>query len=265
MAPSASVLVWAILAAVVAAVGLGVLLWGLAYRRLTYALGEQSLDITWFGQTLVVPYASIEGIYTGQRLVGSAVPRVPAWPGIYVGPGRARGVGRLRFFTTSPDPAALTLIAGDMGAVVVSARDPLAFRTALIERVESLPHDAEPLPWRTQRAASAPWSAVRDRWLAVCVGSGIVVLLLTLTAIVFGFGALPAEIPMRFDASGQPTQVAPAEDLLRLPLLAVVLAAVNVGLGVWLHTRERLLARLLWIGAVVIQAIVFVSVVRLLQ
>src|SRR5215207_3607908 len=56
MAPSASVLVWAVLAAVVAAVGLGVLLWGLAYRRLTYALGEQSLDITWFGQTLVVPY-----------------------------------------------------------------------------------------------------------------------------------------------------------------------------------------------------------------
>ena len=46
---------------------------------------------------------------------------------------------------------------------------------------------------------------------------------------------------------------------------ALVLALVNAALGVVLHPREKLLARLLWIGGAVVLGIVFVAVVRLLQ
>jgi Bacterial PH domain len=265
-APSASVLGWALLAALLAVVGAAILVWGFAYRRLTYALGEQSLGVTWCGQTLVVPYASVEGIYTGQRLVGSSVPKVLTWPGIYVGPGRARGIRRLRFFATSPEPSALTLIAGENVGLVVSAREPLAFRNALIERVQAFePTEGESTAWVKRNEASAPWTAIRDRWFGGCLGATFLFLMLTLGAIVFGFGALPPEIAVRFDAIGQATHIASAEALLRLPLVGLVLALVNAGLGVVVHPRERLLARLLWIGGAVLLGIVFVAVVRLLQ
>ena len=55
------------------------------YRRLAYALTEAALRIDWLGRTLVLPYAAIQGIYTGQRLDGHATPSVPRWPGINVG------------------------------------------------------------------------------------------------------------------------------------------------------------------------------------
>jgi hypothetical protein len=259
-------LVWTVVAAALALGGLGMLLWGLAYRRLVYTLAEHSLDVTWLDRTLLVPYASIEGIYTGQRVVGSAVPKAPTWPGIYIGSGRARGLGRLRFYTTSPDPAALTVIAAETRALVVSARDPMGFRAALIERVDAVDaSETVPAAWTFEPVGSAPWSAIRDRWLFVCAGITFALLLITLAAIALGFGALPPEVAIRFDASGQPALIASAESLLRLPLVGAALALLNAALGVWLHPRERLLARLLWAGGAAVMAIVMVAVVRLLQ
>ena len=63
--------------------------------------------------------------------------------------------------------------------------------------------------------------------------------MLALVAIVFGFGALPPEIAVRFDAIGQATHVATAEALLRLPLVGLVLALVNAALGVVLHPARE--------------------------
>src|SRR5207248_6522491 len=116
--------------------------WGFAYRRLAYILTGEGLEVRWLGECVVLPYTAIDGIYTGQRLMGNAVPNVPRWPGIYVGPGRVRGLGRLHFFTTTPDPAALTLVTSENGGVVVSARSPQDFRSALIDQVVEHGEDA---------------------------------------------------------------------------------------------------------------------------
>ena len=67
---------------------------------------------------------------------------MPRWPGISVGTARVRGLGRLRFFATSSDQSQLTYITVEHGGVILSARDPNAFRAGLIERVER--YDAVP-------------------------------------------------------------------------------------------------------------------------
>jgi hypothetical protein len=248
---------------VLAAVGCGLLVLALGYRRLEYVLCASELHVRWLGRILVVPYAAIDGIYTGQRLVGHAVPSVPTWPGIYVGPGRLRGIGRLRFFTTSPDPAALTLLTFEHGGVVLSARQPQQFRAALIERVEQSSGAAGRVV--TAPVTSAPWSALGDRWLALSAAAGGVLLLAVLAVVVLGLPSLAEVIPLHFDASGQPTQIGPKADLLRLPVLGLLLLVVNVALGVWAHARDRLLARVLWVGGAVLQATLLVACVRLLQ
>ncbi|HEV7666512.1 MAG TPA: PH domain-containing protein [Chloroflexota bacterium] len=251
--------------AILAGAGAVLWFWGLAYRRLQYVLTDNALRIDWLGRTTVVPYGAIQGIYTGQRLTGAARPQIPRWPGINVGPARVRGLGRLRFFATSSNQAALTLITVEAGGVIVSAGDPQAFRAALIERVEAA-EDAfvgEPAAWHQTPPRVAPWTAIADPWLAVCVALGMLMVLLVMAVIGVRFDALPDQIVMHFDANGRPSQIASKFDLLRLPLFGLFILAVDWGLGVWAHARDRLLGRLLWVGGVLVQVVLLVGVLRL--
>lgn len=237
-------------------------MWGLAYRRLTYALTETALRVEWLGRTLVVPYAAIHGIYAGQRLAGNATTEVPRWPGINVGPRRVRGMGKLRFFATSSDQSRLTLITVEHGGVVVSAREPAEFQTALIGRVEYSQEDAE-ATWHENAPVDPPWTAVADRWLPVCLAIGALLLLVIVGLIGFRYADLPERIPLHFDVGGEPTQIGPRSDLLLLPLLALVCIALNGALGVFVHARERVLARLLWLVALVVEGVLLIGLVRI--
>jgi hypothetical protein len=263
--PGASMVVLHMLAVPLALGGLGLFLWGLAYRRLAYHLTHDGLEVSWLGECLLVPYTAIDGIYTGQRLVGHTVPRAPRWPGIYVGPGRVRGMGRLRFFATSPDPAALTLITWTTGGLVVSASSSQDFRSALIERVVDQEDKTGPSVYVRRAVHEAPWTTLHDRWFPWCLGAGLGLLVLGFVVVVLGYNALPEQIPLRFDATGRPTQIGPRSDLLHLPVIGLIGLLANCALGVWLHPRERLLARLLWVGAAIMQAVLLVAVIRLLQ
>jgi uncharacterized membrane protein len=93
----------------------------------------------------------------------------------------------------------------------------------------------------------------------------LVLLLVGLAIAALAYGGLPDQIAMRFDAAGRPTQVGPRSDLLHLPLIGLVALVLNGVVGVWFHAREPLLARLLWVGAAVLQAVLLVAIVRLLQ
>jgi hypothetical protein len=267
--PGPTMLLLCFLAIVLAGAGVLLMVWAFAYRRLAYSLTESAVRIEWLGRTVVVPYQAIQGIYTGQRLEGHATPSALRWPGISVGPSRVRGLGRLRFFATSSDQSRLTLITVEHGGVIVSARDPQAFRAALIERVEQsgeLPiGQPEQHKWRHTEPTATPWTAVADRWLLACIGLGLVALLLVLATIVLRYDALPEQVALHFDASGQPSQLAPKSDLLRLPLFGFVCLVVNWVAGVVVHQRERLLARLLWLGGPVVQLVLFVGALRLVS
>jgi hypothetical protein len=262
--PGPAMVVLCALAGVLGGIGALLLTWAVGYRRLAYVLTDTALRIDWLGRTTVVPYAAIQGIYTGQRLSGHASPDLPRWPGISVGPARVRGMGRLRFFATSTDQSLLTLITVEHGGVIVSARDPQEFRVALIERVEaSQDRVGEPQTWYQTPPTTAPWTALSDPWLALCVGLGTLVLILVLAVIAFRFDALPDQIVMHFDASGRPSQIASRFDLLRLPFIGLLFLVVDWVLGVALHPRDKLLARLLWLGGALVQVVLLVGVLRL--
>jgi hypothetical protein len=256
-----------VLAAVLGAAGAVLALWAFAYRRLAYALTESALRIGWLGRTLVLPYSAIQGIYTGQRLAGHAAARGLHWPGINVGSARVRGLGPLRFFATSTDQSQLTLITLEHGGVIVCARDPTEFQTELIGHVERYEDSAavehESSTWSEREPTTVPWTALADRWLPVCVGLGTFALLAVLAAICLPYESLPDELPLHFDASGVTSQIGPKSDLLHLPLLGLLCLAVNWSLGIVVHQRERVLGRLLWLGAITVQVVLLVGVLRL--
>lgn len=267
-APGASMFGLALTALLLAVAGAAVLLWALSYRQLAYLLGPLGLEIAWLGERFVIPYGAVEGIYTGQRLVGHATPSRPGWPGIFVGSGRAPSLGRLQFYATSRDPADLALVAVDGAALVLSARDPHGFRAALIERVRQ--HDElAPTPPAARRfvlpASGAPWSTLRDRWFGWAIGAATLLLVAAVAVVAFRYVDLPDLIPLRFDAAGRPNLLGPPTDLLKLPSGGLLVLLANLASGVWLHPREQVLARLLWVGAALVQANLLIAVVRLVQ
>jgi hypothetical protein len=256
--PGLSMLLLCALAVVLAAAGIALFVLALGYQRLAYALTDAELRIDWLGRTVVVPYQAIQGIYTGQRLKGHAAPSIPNWPGINIGPARVRGLGRLRFLATSTDQSMLTLVTVDHGGVIVSAREPNEFRSALIELVEdSQEGPEEARTWYQMAPTRAPWTALADFWLPVCAAIGMALVLVVLAVIAIKFDALPEQVALHFDASGLKS------DLPRLPLLGVAVLVVNWLLGIWLHARERLLARLLWLGGAIVQLVLLMGVLRL--
>ena len=262
--PGAAMVILCFIAAVLAFAGALLLLMAIAYQRLAYELTATALRINWLGRTLVVPYEAIEGIYTGQRLEGRAVPSRVRWPGISVGSARVRGFGRLRFFATSTDQSALTLVTVEYGGVIVSAQDPSAFRAALIERVENVQETgSETATWYQIEPTTAPWTALGDQWLLPSLLAATLLVLLVLTAVVVRFDSLPDQIPLHFDATGQPNLIGPKFDLLRLPFLGLVVMVLNFALGVIVHPREPLVARVLWVCAAVVELVLLVGVLRL--
>jgi len=260
-------LVLCVVAALLGAAGTVVLVWGFGYRRLAYAMTENAVRIDWLGSTLILPYPAVQGIYTGQRLAGHSMAGILRWPGINVGAVRVRGLGPLRFFATSTDQSQLTFVTVEHGGVVVSAQDPTEFQTALIDHVERYEEVAtgeeQAATWFERAPARAPWTAVADRWLAACVGLGALVLLAVLALICLRYDALPDQLPLHFDASGLTSQIAPKSDLLRLPLLGLICLAVNWSLGIAVHAREQVLGRLLWLGAIIVQVVLLIAVLRL--
>jgi hypothetical protein len=260
--PGTGMVMLAVIAVVLAALGALLLVWSIGYQRLAYTLTDSALRVEWLGRTTVVPYPAIQGIYTGQRLSGHATAAVPRWPGINVGPARVRGLGRLRFFATSSDQSALTLISVEHGGLIISAADPNGFRAALIDRVEQSP-DEDALIWQQMPPTTAPWTALADPWLPLWALLGVLAAVLVLAVIAFRFDALPDPIVLHFDAAGQPNQMAPKSDLLRLPLFGLICLVADWVLGVWVHPREKVLARLLWLGGAIVQFVLLIAVLRL--
>lgn len=264
--PGLGMLAALVATAVLGAAAAALALWAAGYRGLRYVLGDEGLCIDWLGAAVEVPFAAIESVLSGQRLAESSAPRMPSWPGIYVGPGRARGIGTLRFFATTRDTTDLTVVAVRLGGVVVSPEDPKGFRAALIERVRQ--HEHEPVPEvgiLSRPPTEKPWTALRDRWALACGAVGLLLLFVMLAILEARSPGLPDRLPLRFDATGRPTDVGLKGELFRLPLGGLVALLVSAGIGVWLHARDVGLARMLWVVGAIVQAILLVAVVRLLQ
>ena len=84
-----------------------------------------------------------------------------------------------------------------------------------------------------------------------------------LAVIAFSFDALPTRSCCTSTPAARPNEISPKVDLVRLPFLGLICLVVNWVLGVWVHPRERLLARLLWLGGAVVQVVLLIGVVRL--
>lgn len=227
---------------------------------LSYQMDRNGLYIVWIGNRAVIPLSQIESISKGAP--GAEVTLLHLRRvGYYWGRGRTAEGKLLHLFTTSPLHESL-VIHTEHEAYVISPTAQDSFVQELEQRrrlgaVKSLRPTFEP----GRVFFYAFWNDHVVRW-ALILTFGLNLLLVG--ALALHYPDLEPMVAMRFDASGQVTELRPRHQLLFMPLAAFGLSLINTGLGISFYRRNKTSARLLQLGSVFVQIMFGVALLAVL-
>jgi len=255
---------WTFLAALVVLVSLGfiglLIYWLSGLVRGGYTFDRNAFTISWGLTEQVIPTPQIERVVRGEELAGRVRLRGFHWPGYWVGYGEVEGLGPTLFYATEPPQRQVFLVTPGL-AYGISPEDREGFLRTLSTRLQMGPTQVvEP----TSRGPEfLRWDFWRPR-LTLLTGGAVAVLAL------FGylcarFPTLPRLLPLHFDAAGAPDRLGPQGEIFFLPLIGLLMILFNGVLGGVLYRRERLAAQLLWGGATVAQALLWLAVLTILS
>ena len=235
--------------------------WTYGYYTLRYRLDPDALAIDWLFYHERLPYQTIDAVYGGQRLTEALHVEGIAWPGYYVGRGRARNLGVLRVFASTLARGDLTLVLTELGGYALSPD--AAFRTALVERLEH----ARRFPARLVPAVAVPrrrqlGRALADPWLLAFALASLTLLLAMLGYIMDRYETLPELLALRLDPRGEPEYIRPRFELFHLPGVGGGALLLDVCAGIWVYQWEPLAARILWAAPLLVQAVLAIAVLR---
>jgi hypothetical protein len=238
-----------------AAAGLAVI--ALGYFRLSYRFAPGVLLIRWHGPTETILLKEIDGIYAGQRVGSLRHVRGLSWPGYHVGSVRTRTLGTLRVFCTDRRMESLSVIVTAARTLVLSPRDPPAFRRELVRRIET---DQEPGP----SPAGVRSGGLPPPLVIAVLGGALALLLAQLVGLLASYQTMPEMITLpNYSAGGSPS-LSPRSDVFELPLLGAGVLGLNVALALALRGRETATTLLLCGSAVLVEAIILLATLRLL-
>ncbi len=243
--------------------GLALLVLTYGYFALRYRFEPHALVIRWLGREEVIPFSKVDSIFAGPRLGQAMRVRGLNWPGYYVGKGRSRAMGLVRYYTTTADLGEIALIVTPAATYALSPADAPGFRRELIRRVEESDVDGDAVVVEPRADGLSP--VLRDITLPTLLIAALALLGVALGYIWLKWDGLPEMIPLHFGADGTPDQIGPREDVLLVPGIGAAILIANLGLGLALYARERAAARMLWAATVVVELLVLVATARILH
>jgi hypothetical protein len=240
--------------------GLAVLFgyWTYGCYTLRYVINRNGLAIRWGAIRQLIPLDQIEWLVEGRQ---APEPRVDGvnWPGHHVGRAAVRSVGDTLFYSTHRSREDLLYLVTPSQSYGLSVTDVEGFGRDIQEQRDLGPHvPVRQSPERYTVAAQPFWSDGVAQVLALAAILGCVV--------VFGYvfaryPGLAPTIPLRFPPMGGVTRVASKEQLLTLPVTALGILVLNLGLAVLVHTWERAAGYLLLLAAAGLQVAFLVGAI----
>ncbi len=236
----------------------------LAYRiyalaRAGYAIGRDTLRLTWGLRAEEVPISDVEWVRPAHDLTIPLRLPFPPLPGGILGSSRHPDLGPVEFM--SSDVKNMLLVATRRTVFAISPEDPVRFVRTFQQSIEQ--GSLTPGVGRSQYPSfvvAQAWESlsVRFMWLAgLFLNIG---LLVWVTAVI---PTLPA-VAMGFSPGMQPLVAASPVQLVLIPLMSSVLFVVSWLAGLFFYRRsERPLSFVLW-GSGAASALVFVIAVILL-
>jgi hypothetical protein len=240
--------------------GLAVLFgyWTYGCYTLRYVINRNGLAIRWGAIRQLVPLDQIERLVEGRQAPEPRVDGV-SWPGHHVGRAAVRSVGDTLFYSTHRSREDLLYLVTPSQCYGLSVTDVEGFGRDIQEQRDLGPHvPVRQAPERYTVAAQPFWSDGVAQMLALAAILGCVVVL----GYVFArYPGLAPTIPLPFPPMGGITRVASKEQLLTLPVTALGILFLNLGLAVLLHTWERAVGYLLLIAAAGLQVAFLVGAI----
>ncbi len=240
--------------------------WTWGYFSLRYELSRDGLIIRWAASRQVLPMAEIRGLSAGRAY--AAPLRGLRWPGHQVGRtyiDTEEGGRQTLAYATLPPEEQLLVITSSL-VYAISPAEPKAF-AAELER-------------RRAMGVARHWEqgTERPRWARLSIWSDPLALralavALILNALAFAWIAwqtpsLPERVVVqyRYDAALDAIVRGPAQPLAtvwRLPMISLAALFLDIVLAALVHTRARLGANLLLIGATLVQVALLIVLTRL--
>jgi len=240
--------------------GLAVLFgyWTYSCHTLRYVINRNGLAIRWGAIRQLIPLDQIDRLVEGRQAPEPRIDGV-SWPGHHVGRAPVRRVGDTLFYSTHRSREDLLYLITPSQSYALSVADAEGFARDLQEQRDLGPHiPVRQSPERYTVAAQPFWSDGTAQLLALVA--------ILACAVVFGYvfaryPGLPRTIPLSFPPMGGVTRVASKEQLLTLPVTALGILALNLGLAVIIHTWERTAGYLLLGTAAGLQAVFLVGAI----
>jgi hypothetical protein len=203
-----------------------------ALFNLSYRLHRDALTIVWGATRQIIPMGSIREVVRAEDLGEEIKVRGVSWPGYLVGRGQMEEIGRTLFYATEPVARQLVVVTPAL-AYGISPADPDGFLDAFEIRQHMGPIHL--LSYEHRQPGFMSWPIWRDRLahLLLALGAGANLILF-------------AYLCWRYPVLGR-------TEILRLPAIGLAAQIANSGVGILIHSRQRMGAYLLWGGAIAVQ------------
>lgn len=246
--------------------GLLIVVMALGYRTaaaftLAYELDRNGLYISWLGNRAVIPLDQITSLDVGIALEPSLW-QVFQRVGYYWGQSRT-SEGQLAHLFTTQALARSLVVHSPEASYVISPADHESFVQDLEQRRNL--GATKPLSAAVESGRMflyAFWNDRTIRWLLVIA---LLFNLIALAIVTSRYAGLEPMLQMRFDPTGQASDIRPRHQILFIPLAAFGLTLVNLILGVTLYRREQLSAYLLQGASVIVQILFAIALVTIIR
>lgn len=238
----------------------------LAYRvagalSLSYAMDRNGVYIAWLGNRAIVPIQLITSVEIGlpdRAAAGSPLSQI----GYFHGQTPLAG-GRILHRFSSLAPAKALIINTDTDAYAIAPQDLDSFVQELEQRRRLGP--IQQLSAKIERGQTFFYAFWRDTLVQRAVLVTVLLNLILLGWLMFSYPNLPPIIEFRADAVGDTALTTPRHQILFLPLAALVVSLLNVGLGMVFYARERAGAQLLQLTSTGLQILFMVAALTILR
>ncbi len=234
---------------------LGVALyWSIATLRLRYRLDRNGIRIWWGGSQWVIPINHIQAITPVTRLMGDwereQLCRHRTWLGGWTRCKPLRD-GRMVIWRSNESLEKSIAVLTATHVYIISPEQSENFIQSWRERQHLGPTQS----WREEERrahwfASPIWN---DRVVWGLMGGTLVTSLALFGTMALAYPRLPEQLTLHFDVLGQPDRIGQRGDILHLPVAALAMLVVDLGLGFAVYRRDRVAAYLIWAGGILLQ------------
>jgi hypothetical protein len=231
-----------------------VLYWTVTLLTGQYHIDRNGIRIQWGVSRLWVPMRAIQNVIPATELDDSTITNAattgPIWLGNLSRRVRLQEGRGLFLRTTEALPRSLAVLTDD-NTYFISPPQPDDFVNAWRTRrpLGSTQHWRE----REQRLWLPGLPIWRDALAWSLVGGAFITHLAVDAYLAFVYDSLPQALSFHFDAFGQPDRIGDRAEILRLPLIAFLLLAMDLALGFAVYRKHRIAAYLIWAGGLILQ------------